>query len=158
MDTFNGLPAHPLLVHFVVVLLPLAAICAVLSVVWPAARRKLGVITPLLALVALVLIPLTTSAGEALDKKTPPNSLIEKHAALGDQALIWAAPLFVFAFVWWALHTRWSETKIDSLNTRPRTIATALTGLVLLIFAIGSIVMVYRIGDSGAQAVWHNPS
>lgn len=38
MSTFNGLPAHILLNHFVVVLGPLAAILAILCVVWPAAR------------------------------------------------------------------------------------------------------------------------
>ncbi|WP_020110030.1 DUF2231 domain-containing protein [Nocardia sp. 348MFTsu5.1] len=155
MTSINGLPLHPLLVHFVVVLLPLAAICAVLSVVWPTARRKLGVITPILALVALVLVPLTTSAGESLEQKVPPNALVENHAELGDQALIWAAPLFVFAAIWWALHHKWTESRLDGLDARARSGVTVLTGLVLLIFALGSMVMVYRIGESGAQAVWH---
>lgn len=158
MDTINGLPLHPLLVHVVVVILPLAAICAVLGVLWPAARRKLGVITPILALIALVFVPLTTSAGESLENKTPPDALVERHAELGDQALIWAAPLFVFAFIWWVLHTGWVEAKIGDLYTRVRTGAGVVTAIVLVIVAVGSIVMVYRIGDSGAQAVWHSPS
>ena len=158
MDTINGLPLHPLLVHVVVVIWPLAAICAVLGVVWPAARRKLGVITPILALIALVFVPLTTSAGESLEKKTPPDALVERHAELGDQALIWAAPLFVFAFLWWALHTGWVEAKIVDIDSRARTGASVVTAIVLVIFAVGSIVMVYRIGESGAQAVWHSSS
>lgn len=154
MDEFNGLPAHPLLVHFVVVLLPLAAICALLGVLWPAARRKLGVITPILALIALIFVPLTTSAGEALEKKVPPGPLVEKHAALGDQALIWAAPLFVFAALWWALHTRWMESKLAGLDRPVRIGVNVVVALVLLVFAVGSIVMVIRIGESGARAVW----
>lgn len=156
MDTLNGLPAHPLFVHVVVVLLPLAAICAVLGVVWPAARRKLGIITPIVALVALIFVPLTTGAGEALEKKTPPDALVERHAELGDQALIWAAPLFVFAFLWWALHTGWVETKLSGLDGRARTGINIVTAVVLVVFAVGTIVMVYRIGDSGARAVWND--
>jgi hypothetical protein len=44
MSTFNGLPLHVLLVHFIVVLAPLTAllaiVCAVCAV-WPAPRKRL---------------------------------------------------------------------------------------------------------------------
>lgn len=39
--TLNGLPAHILFVH-AVVLIPLAALLLVVSAVWPTARRKVG--------------------------------------------------------------------------------------------------------------------
>ena len=42
MGTVNGLPAHVLLVHAIVVLLPLAALLLVLTAVWPAARSRLA--------------------------------------------------------------------------------------------------------------------
>ena len=42
----NGLPAHALLVHLVVVLLPLTALAAVAVSVWPAAQRKLTFLVP----------------------------------------------------------------------------------------------------------------
>lgn len=96
-------------------LLPLAAICAILAVLWPAARKKMGFIGPALALLALILVPLTTSASEALKQVTPPNPRIEKHTELGDQALIWAAPLFVFATLWWICTHRGSETDSRSV-------------------------------------------
>ena len=35
----NGLPLHPLIVHFVVVAFPGAALLLLLSAFWPAARR-----------------------------------------------------------------------------------------------------------------------
>jgi hypothetical protein len=60
----HGLPAHVLLVHAVVVLIPLSALLVVLSAAWPAARRRIGVASPLLALVNLALVPVTTHAGE----------------------------------------------------------------------------------------------
>jgi hypothetical protein len=41
MSTFQGLPIHPMLVHFIVVLAPLTAFLAILCAVWPAARQRL---------------------------------------------------------------------------------------------------------------------
>ena len=41
LDSRFGLPAHPLLVHIPVVLIPLGALGAVLMV-WPRLRRTLG--------------------------------------------------------------------------------------------------------------------
>ena len=41
MTTFNGLPAHVLLVHFIVILSPLTAVLAIVCAVWPAARQRL---------------------------------------------------------------------------------------------------------------------
>jgi len=58
-----GLPLHPLLVHLVVVLLPLAALATLLHAIWPAARRRLGVVTPLSAGAVLVLVPAAESRG-----------------------------------------------------------------------------------------------
>ena len=69
MGEINGLPAHVLLIHFVVIVVPLAALCALLAVAWPAARRRLGIVTPLIALAALVSVPLTTEAGEWLEER-----------------------------------------------------------------------------------------
>ena len=40
MSTIAGLPAHILLLHFVVVLVPLTAILLIVCALWPAARRR----------------------------------------------------------------------------------------------------------------------
>lgn len=63
-NTVFGLPAHILLVHAVVVLVPLAAIALVLCLLWPAARRRLVWPTLTLAVISAVLTPTTTQAGE----------------------------------------------------------------------------------------------
>ena len=55
-ETVFGLPTHAIVVHATVVLLPLAALVVLLHAFWPAARRRLGIVTPLLAGVALVLV------------------------------------------------------------------------------------------------------
>ena len=145
MSTINGLPAHPLLVHAVVVLLPLAALAVVLHAVWPAARRRLGVVTPLLCLVSLVLVPITSQAGEKLEHSLGgTNELIERHAELGDQVLPWAIALTVAGVAQWALG-RWS----------PMGPAVRIPiGVVSVAVAVVATVVLARAGDAGAQAVW----
>ena len=66
MTTVNGLPAHILLNHFVVVLGPLSAILAILCALWPAARRRLIWLVLVLSVGTLILTPLTTDSGEWL--------------------------------------------------------------------------------------------
>src|SRR5690606_37927320 len=57
----RGLPLHPLVVHGAVVLLPLSALVLVLVTLVPPLRRRLGVLTPLLALLAAALVPVAIS-------------------------------------------------------------------------------------------------
>ncbi|HVV18490.1 MAG TPA: hypothetical protein VHF06_03595 [Pseudonocardiaceae bacterium] len=102
----NGLPAHVLLVHAVVVLVPLAAILLVLSALWPAARRRLGILTPIAALVAVVVIPPTTHAGEWLIRRVDRSPTLHTHAELADTMLPWAAGMFVAAVAVWVLFTK----------------------------------------------------
>lgn len=178
MDTVNGLPAHVLLVHAVVVLLPLASLALVLSVLWPAARRRLGIVTPLLALVGLILVPITTSAGEYLERQFGDSPLIEKHADLGDKLLPFAIGLFVVALAHWIWSFRVRRQAEQATTSAPVSPAgggvavaertstavgttTTATKVGNVVFAVLGVVvaaltvwMVVRIGDSGAQAVW----
>lgn len=159
--TINGLPAHVLFVHFVVVLVPLAAILLLLSICWPAARRRLGIITPLVALIALIIVPITTQAGEWLQHHTAPDPLIRAHAKLGDGLLFWSIGMLAVASAWWLIHderfTAWLTSRSSRVRTPSvgRSVTIALAAVAVVI-AIGSIVQVYRIGDSGAQAAWHD--
>ncbi|WP_328611233.1 hypothetical protein OG943_19600 [Amycolatopsis sp. NBC_00345] len=102
MTTVNGLPAHILLVHAIVVLLPLAALLLVLTAVWPAVRRKLAGANAILSVLVVVLVPVTTDAGEWLERRVASTPLVRAHTDLGDTA-IWAAiPVAVLALVvWW---------------------------------------------------------
>ncbi|RFA10535.1 hypothetical protein B7R54_15970 [Subtercola boreus] len=103
---FNGLPLHILLVHVVVIVLPAAALLTVLGAVWPAFRRKLGVITPVVALIGLISVPLATNAGEWLEERLNSTPLIQAHVALGDTLLPWAVGQFVVATAIWVWY-RW---------------------------------------------------
>lgn len=154
-DTINGLPAHVLLVHAVVVLVPLAALLSVLAVVWPAARRKVGVLLPICALVGLVFVPLATQAGEWLEEHVKETALVEKHTSLGDGLLVWALLLFVLATLFWLLDFAPSRNwRVPAFATTAA--ARVTVSIALAAVAVVSVVQVYRIGDSGAKAAWQD--
>ncbi|WP_209560032.1 DUF2231 domain-containing protein [Frigoribacterium sp. PvP032] len=158
----NGLPVHPLIVHVVVVAFPTAALLLLVGAFWPALRRRLGLITPLVALVSLIAVPLATSSGESLEERVGHSALLETHTQLGDTLLPWAIAVFVVAGGQWAWQ-RWVLTP-EAQRPRPalrhdmRLIVGAVLTVLVVGTSIGGIVTTVRIGDSGAKAVWSNSS
>jgi hypothetical protein len=157
----NGLPAHVLFVHFVVVMVPLTALLLVVCVLWPAAQRRFGIVTPIMSFVTLVAVPLTTHSGEWLAHRIDRDPLVRAHAQRGDELLVWSLATFVVSTLWWATHsdrvTGWmrSRTRRFDAMTANRTVAVILVVLAIVVSA-GAMVQVYRIGDSGAKAAWHD--
>ena len=148
LDTIFGLPIHPLIVHATVVLVPLAAVSVLLSTLWPRFRAWAGWGPAALSVVALALVPLSTSSGEELEHRLGGGSpLIEKHAELGDMLLWWVLPLAVLAAAAWWLR------RSGRLTDARGGLSLALTGL-SVVAAVGTLVMVVLIGHSGATAVW----
>ena len=148
MSTFNGLPAHALLVHFIVVLAPLTAILAILCAVWPAARERLVWLVLALAIVTGILTPLTTEAGEWLAHRTARSPLVHTHAGLGDTMIYFSGALFIAALLLAVLHLRAGRGKPLS------TVLSAVVAAFVLVAGLATIVQTYRIGDSGAKATW----
>ena len=158
----NGLPMHPLIVHLVTVAFPTASLLILVEAFWPALRRRLGVITPLVALVSLIAVPLATSSGESLEERVGHSALLETHTQLGDTLLPWAVAVFVVAVAQWAWQ-RWVLTP-EAQRPRPalrhgtRLIVGAVLTVLVVGTSIGGIVTTVRIGDSGAKAVWSDSS
>lgn len=152
MTTINGLPAHILIVHLVVVGVPLAALLTVLSAVWPAARRRLGIITPIVALVALISVPLAMNAGEWLRDRVFATDLIRAHTHLGEDLLPWAVGLFVAAMLPWVLPRL--ARRFDREKTWLAPTAWIGMGVLAVGFAVVAVIQVVRIGDSGSKAAW----
>ena len=140
-DLINGLPIHPLIVHAVVVLVPLAALGTIALAVRPSWRRRYGVLVVAIAALGTALTPVATSSGEALEKRVGDPG---QHAALGDQLIWFMLPLLVLAVALVVLDRRRSDA-----TTLVRAVATL--GIVA---ALATTVQVYRIGDSGARAAW----
>ena len=156
---FNGLPLHVLIVHAVVIVVPLAALCALLTAFWPAARRRLGIVTLLVALAALVLVPLAVQAGEWLQSRlvnvTP---LLGTHTSLGNTLLPWVIALFLVAALQWFWYRYVTAEGARFASALPhgtgRLAATIVLDLMVLVSALGSVVTVALIGESGSRAVW----
>ena len=142
----NGLPAHALLVHLVVVLLPLTSLAAMAVSVWPAAQRKLTFLVPLGAVVGLAAVPVTTAAGTDLASQLGDPAFLDNHRSLGSMVLPWAIALTVTTV------GQWLMLRGDQPDRRLRLLVSAL----VVVSAVGTTVIVALAGDAGAQAVWGN--
>ncbi|HEY3534907.1 MAG TPA: DUF2231 domain-containing protein [Pedococcus sp.] len=145
MIEVNGIPAHPLLVHLVVVLLPLAALGAVLVSLWPAAQRKLTFLVPLAAVVGAAVVPVTTRAGTQLAAHLGNPAFLDHHRQLGNMVLPWAVALAVTTSAQWLL-----------LRRTPGVVTRGAVALAVVASAVGTAAIVVLAGDAGAHAVWAN--
>jgi uncharacterized membrane protein len=150
MTVVNGLPAHVLLVHFVVVLVPLTALLEIACALWPAARRgQIVWLTLILAIVTMVLTPITINAGEWLyDLRRHPEPILQQHADRGEWMTYFAIALLVVAVALAVLHLAERRSEKRRLPTN------IIIAIVTLAVGISSIIQIYRVGDAGAQSVW----
>jgi uncharacterized membrane protein len=168
-DFVNGLPLHPLVVHFVVVLLVLAAGGAVLTAIWPAVRRRFGWLVVVVAGVGVVLVPVATDSGEFLEGRLGTNPAIQEHAALGDLLVWWALGLFVAVTALMVLHQRAEKAGREpeattggggtAVETRTKqatgvSVAIIVAAVATVGLAVATGVHTYRVGDAGARLVW----
>lgn len=172
-ESVFGLPVHPLLVHATVVLVPLASLALLLHVLWPEARRRLGIVTPGLAVVALVLVPLSTESGESLEHRLAESAQIERHAELADGMLPWALALAGVAIGVYVLERLRSRREVASAAAgrsaggvrtadaggragawASQRWVSVVTVLLALVAVGGTVQQVVRVGHSGATATW----
>ena len=145
--TVFGLPTHAIVVHATVVLLPLAALVVLLHAFWPAARRRLGVVTPLLAGVALVLVPLATQSGESLEHSVGESALVERHAELADGMLPWAIGLFVVAVALWLLDRR-AGAAPRRRTSAALAVVPIVAGVLTVVAVAGTVQQIVRVGHA----------
>lgn len=157
MDIYNvgGLPLHVLLVHAVVVLVPVAAICIVLAAVWPTARRRLGIVIALLGVALIVLIPVTMQAGLWLQARVVNTPLILAHVALGSALWPWTLSLGILGILTWLW---FFVTGRRDPAAHPRLRRTV--GVIIIIAAVGlGTVATWQtvlVGEAGSRALWQN--
>ncbi len=99
----------------------------------------------------------TTHAGEWLERHVDDDALVRRHTELGDGLLPWALGLFVLAaVVWWAGRRTPAEPGRNGGMRWSALPVRIVVGVLSLAVAVGAVVDVYRIGDSGAKAAWHD--
>ena len=186
INDIGGLPAHPLIVHIPVVLVPLATIGAILMLIRPSWRRMFEIPTAVLAVAAAIATQLALQSGEALEEQVRHSELIETHSSIAEQARPWVflfAAVMVAVAVWDVVQRRRSDADVadgsgpgdagsiggpaagggTAVVDRPRSgvrTRTATVAVVLtavgLLLGVGSTVQIYRTGHSGAKATWHD--
>lgn len=147
-ETLGGIPLHPLVVHAVVVLIPLAAIGVIAISVVPKWRSRFGVLVVGVTAFATAMVPIATSTGEELQERVGETELIEEHAELGDAVLYTAVPLLILSVaLWWLGRRAQQDARI------PRWL-NLLVPAVAVVVAVVAIVQMVLVGHSGAEAVW----
>ena len=157
MDELFGLPAHPLLVHGAVVLVPLAAIGVVLTAFWPAARAKLAIAVVVIAVAGTVMAFLSAESGETLQGDVRETELVEEHAELGETGLASAVAVLVAALGVAGVgvyEQRRSGSTTDEGSQRRMVQIRVGVGAVAVVLALVGTVQIARIGHSGAKATW----
>jgi hypothetical protein len=156
--TFNGLPTHALAVHAAVVLVPLAALLAVLFVI-PRTRRWATLPMPLVTLAALISLYVARASGYNLKayfvKVTGGGSNFDT-SVLGkaiktheDRANTLFYLMIVFAIVVLAV---WYLSRDATRFSGAIEIAACA---LLVVGSILVVIQVIRVGDAGARAVWN---
>jgi hypothetical protein len=177
LEEFMGVPAHPLLIHFPVVLVPLLALLAIAYALVPLVRPHTQWVLGLLALAAPVATLVAKLSGDeffdrmiARDEITPEFfPRIEEHQDLGTNTLYATIALGVLtlALVYFVRPrarvavgaTVGGPAEPGGAAARPaaagsnRILSLVLT--VLIVVAAGvSLYYVIRTGDTGAKNVW----
>ena len=134
---FGGLPVHPLVVHFAVVLFPLATLSVITSVYIPKYRQKYMRASLFGLFLGFGAVVIAKQSGEQLAANigTP-----AEHAKYGNVLPLIAFAFFISAFLFNRAHVR--RSGVDVLGN-----VTAILGVLSL---IGTLV----VGHTGAQAVW----
>jgi hypothetical protein len=149
METLFGLPAHPLVVHAAVVLLPLAAVATLVCAAVPRARRAYAPVALGVALVATVAVGLAQGSGEALEEEIDETELVEEHTEEGESVLPWAIGVTVAAA---------AVTAVPAVARRrptlPSRTVTAVLVSLSLVAGAGATWSVIEVGHSGAKATW----
>jgi len=153
IEELFGLPAHPLVVHAAVVLLPLAAVATVTCALVPRARRAYAPVALGLALAATLAVGLAQGSGEELEEHVDETPLVEAHTSEGERVLPWAGAVVVAAAaVTAAPHVA---------RRRPALSGRTVTGVVVALAVVagaGATWWVVDVGHSGAKATWQDVS
>lgn len=157
MNEILGLPAHPLIVHAPVVLIPLALLGVLAMLARPSLRDSLLWPTIIIGCIGAVGAILASKTGEWLVPRVPENQTVHDHQQLGEMARNLSI-LFAGMLCLWGLHRLvvergwFSRTPLRGI-LQPRWVATAIVSLTVL-FGVLTTAWVVQAGHSGAKAAW----
>ena len=136
----NGLPAHPLVIHAVIVLLPLMSLILIFGIFKKRFIPKFHLYLVPATAATTIFAVIAKSSGEELSKVT---FLPKEHAEWGERL----AAVSIALLVTLILHV------LVTVYKRKKVLA-KITSFALLALAITSIALTYVVGHSGAESVW----
>lgn len=147
-----GLPAHPLVVHFGVVLMVVLAFVGIALAVSSRFSRWLGWGLPVLAVITGVAALLTKETGEMLGK-TVTDVNFHQHEKYADAAVASTGVLVIACLLWWVLSSQAHRVSaLESLAGKPWVFA--VLRFVLIIGALAVLVTGALTGHTGAVLTW----
>jgi hypothetical protein len=157
-DTISGLPVHALVVHAVVVLLPLLSLVTFLFVARPRWRREL----PWAILGNVVVLAATYVAKESGEKLQARLSAVstqpvaEAHEKLATVLPYYALGQLVASVIAYLLIRQAAGKSQRAEVLQPSTAKLTIAITLVLVAGVAATVWTYRVGDSGARAVWED--
>jgi hypothetical protein len=154
-DIILGLPVHALVIHAVVVLVPLSALCAIAYVVRPTWRQALRWPTAAGAVISGVTAFVAAESGEALMRRvsqvrasTTNFELLTTHTEWGSRARLVCLVFMVLTLValWFARPPQEEAPRGHALDV--------LLGTLVVLSAAAALATVAIAGHAGSQVVW----
>ena len=151
INTLFGLPAHPLIVHAAVVLLPIAAIALIVVAAIPRARKPYARSCSALPSSQRSRSAWPSSRASRSRRTSRRPQLVEEHAEQGETVLPWAIAVTVMSAL--VAAEPYARKRFDKPS--PRVVTAVLVGASLIV-GIGATYTVIDVGHSGAKSVWDN--
>lgn len=152
----NGLPAHPLIVHMAVVLIPVAALLAITYAavpLWRWSTRWPMVGTSIAAMGAVMLAYF--SGRSFLEQRPELESIVQPHEERAE-ILFWLSIVFVCVVLLSAFALGGPSALVSGRGARGRhapLIEWTLMAM-LIIISVAVVAMTFQTGDKGARMVW----
>lgn len=159
------LPAHPLLVHVPVVLLPIAGLMAIAMAIrlqwlerygwWLVGTSGVGALGAVLA----------AGSGESLEESVKRSETLRRHAELGESARTVSLVFFTVALIivgvrWWARRHLAAGRESAAPHHVARFVRSkagvAIASVALVVLAITSTVTITMAGHQGAKSTWQD--
>jgi hypothetical protein len=166
LDEVFDVPTHPLAVHAPLVLVPIAAVVAVVLAVKRDWRVRVGWLMPAAVFVLVAMLFVAKESGESLLESDDESlfllgtqAQISNHQELGDATFVLAVVWFMFALAvavrdWY--HGRGERTQ--PLSAGARVVQHDTVALVLAILsavaAVITTIWLIRTGHAGAESRW----
>lgn len=142
VESVFGLPTHPLVVHAAVVLVPLAAIAAVVMGFSPRFSVRFGPAVAVIAGIGVLASILARQSGESLALL---RGVSQTHQSSGSVMPLFALGLFAVVLALWL---------IDRRGARRRSLGAQILAVAVVAVAVLATGWTIRTGHSGAEMVW----